>query len=177
MREDDQHLTVGQTSRVGLDRVPRIEKTPSEDAFPRAALRILHDQQAEHVDFGRPGRIAGRELQRTRERQRTALYVLQIRADQRVAHLGRARAQEPEEVVKLAIADRLRVVAGRIELGHHRLVAQIEALASAQRVAAIEEQARPLLAQAPQRRRDAAVIVQIRRVIDAYHDVRATSTA
>ena len=95
------------------------------------------------------GRIAGR---RTAANARTATDGPLRPADsyRRAggACVGRARPQEPEEVVELAIADRLRVVAGRIELRHHRLVAQVEALTSAQRVAAVEEQARALLAQA-----------------------------
>ena len=39
----------------GRDRVPRIEKPPAEDSLPRAARRVLHDQQPEDVDADSAG--------------------------------------------------------------------------------------------------------------------------
>ena len=61
--------------------------------------------------------------------------------------LRRARAQQRKQVVELAVADRLRVVARGVHLRDDRLVAMEHALTAAQRVAAVEEQSRPLRAQ------------------------------
>ncbi len=82
--------------------------------------------------------------------------------------------------MELAISDRLRVVAGRIHLGDDRLAAMVNALTSAQRVAAIEEQSRSLARAASRERRyNAAAIVKIGGMIDANHAAfaRASSTA
>ena len=78
-----------------------------------------------------------------------SFHVDEVRADQRMVHARGARAQQREQIVKLAVADRLRVVAGGVDLGDDRLVAMIDRLASAQRVAAIEEQSRLALRATP----------------------------
>ena len=79
--------------------------------------------------------------------------------------------------MKLAISNRLRVVAGGVDIGHDRLGPPIDGLAAAQRIAAIEQQSRPALAQRTQSRRDSSAIVQIRRMIDSNHrNARSAST-
>ena len=50
MGEHDQQIAVGNFARVRLQRAPRIEKAPAEDALPRASDAILHDQEPEDVD-------------------------------------------------------------------------------------------------------------------------------
>ena len=180
MGEHDQQIAVGNFARVWLQRAPRIEKSPAEDALPGASDAILHDQEPENVDAYRtPVLAGGLETKRRQKGQRSSFGILQVRADQRVTHSQRTRPQQSEEIMKLAISNRLRVVTGRVHLSDDRLAAMVHALASPQRVAAIEEQSRPLLAQRPQRSYDAAAIVKIGGMIDANHAAfaRASSTA
>src|SRR5579883_2087057 len=84
-------------------------------------------------------------------------------------HLARTRANAAEQIVKFAVAHRLRVVAGGIDFGQDRLAAAIHRLTSAQRVSAVEEQARLRVAQLPQPRNEAAAVVQIAGVVDPDH--------
>src|SRR5579862_2789813 len=79
--------------------------------------------------------------------------------------------------MKLAISDGLGIVPRAIHLRNDRLVTVIHALASAQRVAAVEEQSGVLRAQLAQGLGDSPPVVQVRGVINPDHDARASSTA
>jgi len=156
VRENHQRFAGGHASRVVRDRIPRVEETATRRLAPRAALRVLHDQQPQHVDADSAG---GVEHQRPDERELAAFGVQEVRAHERVVHARTPRAQERKEIVKFAIADRLGIVAGRVDLRHDRFVPVVNRLTPAQRIAAIEEQSGPLGAQLAQARRETATIV------------------
>lgn len=98
------------------------------------------------VDRGAIG-VESLQTQVRRERQCAPLRIYQVRADQGVSHSGCARAQRRKKVVKLAVSDCLSVVTRRVELVDDWLTTAVDGLTASERVAAIEEQARPPRAQ------------------------------
>src|SRR5579884_1173079 len=102
------------------------------------------------------------------KRQLPVLRVNEIAADDWVPHLRGAPANASEQIMKLAVTHRLRVVAGAIDFGHDRLAAVIDGLTAAKRIAAVEQQSRIAFAQRAQTICDTAMIVKVRRVIDEH---------
>jgi hypothetical protein len=109
------------------------------------------------------------------KRQLAPAQIDQVRADKRMVHRCGAATNDGKEIIEFAIAHRLHVAAGVVELADDRLAAKENRLAAAQRISTIHVKPRLSLAQAPQTSRYAAVVVQIGGVIDPNHGGEACS--
>ena len=154
VRERDQHRVVGRFAR--RSRAPRRSdrRSASRRAAPTGSLADTARRAARRRAPSTSSSPSGHaNAASARERQRPAAQVDQVRTDQRMVHLARARRDGAEQVVELAVAHPLRVVAGRVDLRDDRLAPKKHRLAAAQRIAAVEQQPRLARAQRAQRAR------------------------